>query len=407
MQIKVLYIHHAGKFGGASRSLFELIDALGNQVDARMICQQGKVIDIGKKIGIQFLPVKGVSQFDNSRFGHYRGLRWLILLREFYYLPGLIRSLYKARSAWKDIDVVHINEITLLPAIFFVKRILNKPVVVHVRSVQRNKKGIRNWLITSVINSSSDWLVAIDQTVERSIPKFDVPLSVVHNGINHSSKLSEVENAGNEDERKFFTVAMVGSIIHNKGVFEFVKAAALFKQEGKSIKFLLAGDDLVIKKEGFVKTILRKLKITHDIKKEIAKYIAENDIESIIQIMPFTTNMKSIYDNIDVLCFPSYLNAPGRPVFEAAFSNVPSIVAITQPTADTIVDKQTGLCISGPNVTELYSAIDFLYSNPKKAKEMGKAAGELAFKNFDIHKNATKIKDIYNKLIAVINKQGN
>ena len=76
--IHVLYVHHAGSFGGASRSLLELIRGFApGTVAPRLVTQRGSVSRVFRQSGIEILESAGISQFDHTRFGHYRGKRWL------------------------------------------------------------------------------------------------------------------------------------------------------------------------------------------------------------------------------------------------------------------------------------------------------------------------------------------
>ncbi|HEY0233840.1 MAG TPA: glycosyltransferase family 1 protein, partial [Afipia sp.] len=85
--MKVLYIHMAGAFGGASRSLYEAVRSFpAGAVTPVFVAPRGSVLDFFSRLG-EVIVARGISQFDNTRYGHYRGLRWLILLREMAYLP--------------------------------------------------------------------------------------------------------------------------------------------------------------------------------------------------------------------------------------------------------------------------------------------------------------------------------
>ena len=83
--------------------------------------------------------MQGVTQFDCTRFGHYRGWRWLILLRELWYLPFTVWGLFKARRMWPEIDLIHANEVTGILAARLAKALFRKALVVHIRSVQKDK----------------------------------------------------------------------------------------------------------------------------------------------------------------------------------------------------------------------------------------------------------------------------
>ena len=103
--VHVLYLHHAGAFGGASRSLLELIAAFpAGSVAPRVIVPRGAVPLLLRDSGIAVREAIGISQFDCTRYGHYRGLRGLILLRELCYLPFTLSALLSARRRWPDID---------------------------------------------------------------------------------------------------------------------------------------------------------------------------------------------------------------------------------------------------------------------------------------------------------------
>jgi len=111
-------------------------------------------------------------------------------------------------------------------------------------------------------------------------------------------------------------------------------------------------------------------------------------------------DIKYVYDRLDVLLFPSHFDAPGRPVFEAGFSSVPSVVAAENPTPDTFIPNETGLAIPARNPQALADAIAFLYDNPEERVRMGRNANELARQNFMPDTNAKKLLTIYKSILA-------
>jgi len=289
----------------------------------------------------------------------------------------------------------------LLP-IVLTKLIFKKPVVVHVRSLQQTEKTyLRIRLIKFVLKHFSDDIIAIDETVKTSIPK-GLTVDVIHNGfsleLQNLSVGKEKSNLLPQVSRDTLKVGMVGTLLLMKGVYEFIEAARICKEKKYNIHFIFAGDN-PRRVKGIKGFILRKFKFVYDVKSDIENLIHKYGMEKIVHLIKFTPNILEIYKNIDILCFPSHLNAVGRPVFEAAFFKIPSIVAITNPMKDTIIDKKTGICIEAKNPKALVDAIEYFYLNPKEIKRMGKSAYKLAMKNFDSKKNALKVLQIYNKLI--------
>ena len=119
-----------------------------------------------------------------------------------------------------------------------------------------------------------------------------------------------------------------------------------------------------------------------------------------MHFLGFREDVDNVYSQIDVLCFASHLEGAGRPVFEAAFSGVPSVVALSRPRGDTIVDGETGLIVPPRDAVALADALERLHQEPERRREMGKAACELAQSAFDIERSAEKVLTLYRKLLA-------
>ncbi len=399
--IKVLYVHHAGVFGGASRSLLEMINAFpAGEVQPFVIVQKGGVAELLQKMGIPHIQTQGISQFDNTQYGHYRGIRWLLLFREFYYAPLTLLALMRAKRKWGAMDIVHINEVTMLLPIVLAKLIFRKPVIVHIRSVQKMKGGFAAWLVRMVLENFSDFRIAIDETVKASTD--GLTNAVIHNGFAVHGSVGDDE-AGDETpllglSRASIKVAMIGNVLPFKGSYEFIEAAKLCKERGLDVDFIIVGGQSRVLK-GVSGFLLKKSGFSKDVMTDIRRYVHEHDLEDHVRIFPPTPNIKQYYENIDILCFPSYLNAVGRPVFEAAFSKVPSIVAISDPMADTIVDRHTGYCIAPKSSSAIADAIEYFCLHPGEIRRMGEAAYQLAMRNFDIKKNAVHVVEIYKEVL--------
>jgi glycosyltransferase involved in cell wall biosynthesis len=399
MSISVLYIHHCGSYGGSSRSLLEIIKAFPkNSIKPHIITQKGNVKDFFKSENSSVIEARGISQFDNTRLSYYHGVRWLILLREFYYSFYTLYAVIKARIKWKKIDIVHINEITLILPIILAKLFFSRPVIVHCRSLQRLKeKSLRSGLIRTILKKCCSMIIAIDNTVKETVPN-DLPVSVIHNGfsVNFDSRIKH--NQILTRSKCSITVGMVSNLLKIKGVYEFVEAARICVRKGLDINFLIIGRG-PHRFNAVMNFFLRKLGFTWDIESDISRLVSRYGIKDHFNMIEFIPDLNHVYKNIDILCFPSHINAVGRPVFEAAFFKVPSIVAINDPSDDTIVNGKTGICIDPGNAAQLADAIEYLAVNKRVRKQMGDAAYKLALKNFDSRKNAQKVLRVYNSLV--------
>lgn len=395
----MLYVQHVGLLGGSSRSLYELVLGFpAGAVAPHLIAPRGALADMLRARSVHVETCAGITQFDNCAYSYYRGLRWLVLLRELLLLAPSFFALRRARRRWGSFDVVHVNDVTMPFVAWAARRLFPESVVVvHARAVQSVAPTRRRALLQRLYRSCADAVIAISEHVRDSLPE-GLPVQVIHNGmaVPASATLSEEVSRGGD---RPFTAAMVGMIARSKGCLDFVAAAAVCRDRGARIHFELVGGGL--RSQHRVRDrLLAFLGLKEDICAEIKSLIEHMKLHDIVSFRPFTTDLADAYCGIDVLCFPSYLDAPGRPIFEAGFFGVPSVAAISKPRADTFVPGVTGLVVAPGRAKELAEAIMWLYEHPEVRQRMGAAAREMALERFDAAKNARTVLKLYRKLLA-------
>jgi glycosyltransferase involved in cell wall biosynthesis len=269
-----------------------------------------------------------------------------------------------------------------------------------VRSVQQ-QKGIRlrRRLLTRLLRRHADGVIAIDSTVEKSLPD-GIQACVIHNGF--APEFAEEPSAEVVAMRQRFhsgslRVGMVGSLLPLKGVYEFVEAARISRENGVNADFVIVGDNLR-PLSGIRGRILNLFGFAHDVERDLRRLIERYALHDRVQLQGFTPRISSIYESLDLLCFPSHLSATGRPVLEAAWFGVPSLAAVEQPEPDTFVDGVTGVCIPARDPEAIAFSIARLCGDRTLLKSMGEAARCLAEKNFDSSKNARLVLELYRQL---------
>jgi len=404
LKMRVLYLHPAAAYGGASKSLIELYQQLrAAGVSATVLTPRGSASAAFARVGMEVLHVKGLSQFDNTRFGHYRRLRWLILLRELYLAPFSLLALWRLRD--QRFDLIHANEITLLPFALLAKRWFKLPLVVHVRSLQRDPHaGLRSRWMTDVLRTQVDAVVAIDHTVANSLAP-EVPRTIVHNGLNLGTDVPLAADPRGPNSKP--SVALIGVLIRFKGVYEFLEAARiLVRERGVGAEFLIAGENARAQ-SGLKSKLLKLMGFSEDVESELARRIEEFGLHEHVHLLGFVSDIRSLYPRVDVLCFPSHLDAAGRPVFEAACFGIPSVVAIANPEPDAVVDGVTGLAICRPDPILLADALEKLIIDTPYRQQLGRQAQLWAAEHFSIAANARLVSDLYQRLVnASVERQG-
>jgi len=399
--MRVLYIHMTGAFAGGCRSLYEAVRALPRgEVESFFVAPRGSVHDFFVRIG-EALDTWGMSQFDNTRYNYYRGLRWLVVLRELLFLPSTILALHRAHRRWKSIDLVHVNEITGVVPWLIARRLFKAPVIVHVRSLTRNDpSSLRTRWINSLLRDKAAAVIAIDETVRGSLPP-QLAVDVIHNSFSLPTEIGAERRFGQRLNLKpgSFKVGFVGNLLRVKGIFDLIEAARLTREQGVDAEFVIVGSEA--RRSGTLwSRVLNYLKIGQDVGSEVRAKIAEYGLDDRVHMAGFTADVEQAYACMDVLCFPSHYDAPGRPIFEAAFLKIPSIVAVRQPTRDTLVDGITGLAVPPHDAAALANAIASLAADRDRATQMGAAAHELAVSNFLPARNSMKLLALYKRVLA-------
>lgn len=407
--IKVLYIDGDGPFGGASRSLYESVRALPTEsIEPYFVATRGTALEFYRQVALDVIETRGMTKFDNTRYSHYRGVRWLVLLREIFHLPFTIVSLIKARKRWSGIDLIHVNEFVYIIPALFAKVLFRVPLVVHVRSLGRkDEPSMRTKWLNVILTREADAVVAIDETIRASLHgEFEV--DVIQNSftskpalepdLQFTKKLEALRSSS-------LKLGFVGNLHHSKGLFDILEAAKLVRHAGRDVEFLIVGG-VTSADKGLKAWLLRHAGLAQNVQAELLARVESEGLSDCIHMMGPTLDIKRVYDQLDVLLFPSHYDAPGRPVFEAAFSSVPCIAAINNPSADTLVHGETGLAIPAQNPSKLAEAIMYFADNPSEILRMGANAKKLAESNFDPATNAQKLLVVYNRVIHASKSAG-
>ena len=375
MKKKIFVVHHHKNFSGATRSIGELILSLKNKIDFYVICPRGSSSSYFKKINKKVIEVKMVPRFNHFEIGHYTGVRWFLILRELYAFLYFFLFLIKLKLKFNKISFFHLNELELIICAPLINLFFDAKITAHLRSRLEKKKGkIRSNVLKKLIKKYLFKIIAIDYDCYETTSLKKIT-KIIYNGIFHKNlKISKKNNS-------LLTFGFIGSFIKRKGIFELIKVFKNLDLKNYNVKLICVGNT---GKNNFLLNIF-------NIEKNFNKFLHEENMLSNknIKILPPTHNLSNFYSKIDVIIFPGYMNAVGRPVIEASWFKKPSIIGLNKYNKDTAV-KNTCLIFEPGNLLSLEKKILYLVRNKSKIKKMGKNAFFNAKKNFDIKKNSVK-----------------
>jgi glycosyltransferase involved in cell wall biosynthesis len=162
-------------------------------------------------------------------------------------------------------------------------------------------------------------------------------------------------------------VVLVGRMLHDKGVVEFVEAARLLRAQGGRARFVLVGDP---DRENPTSLSGAQLKAWRD--------------EGVVEWHAWRDDMPVVYQGAHLVCLPSYREGLPKALLEAAAS-ARAIVATDVPGCREIVRKgENGLLVPPRDPRALAEALHTLLDDPERRRRMGWRGREIVEKEFSL-----------------------
>ena len=349
--------------------------------------------------------VKGVS------FGKYNGLGIIYVGYKTSNIP-LVKNYYKNEVFWKDTvvflenylareqyDIIHAqHQMTIIPSIIVGNK-LSIPVVSTIRdywpicyfgtmfSTALNDCGLgcrdsgkmpfkslakiytnRNVRTKQRVLKKCDRVIAVSNFVKKSI-----------SGVVDANRISVVPNImdpvnGTRNESDY--LLYVGSLSREKGILLLLDVLKRMKNAPRT---LVAADGYLME----------------DVKRRV------RDMGLNVELLGRVSHDKIISHMLSckALVFPSTWHEPlSRTLIEASMFGVPIIATDTGGTSDIINDKKTGILVE-PNAREFARKLENLTKDKKLRVRIGKGAQKNAKRKFRQRVIATKIENIYKKVL--------
>jgi glycosyltransferase involved in cell wall biosynthesis len=178
-------------------------------------------------------------------------------------------------------------------------------------------------------------------------------------------------------------VVLAARLLEDKGIFEFVAAARLLKQQGCQARFVLVGnvdpDNPTSCKQADVDSWVH---------------------EGIVEWWGYRTDMYKVLAASYLVVLPSYREGMPKVLLEAAACGRAVVTTDVPGCRDAIDVGVTGVLVPVRSVIELAKAMEDLIGAPLKCKTMGNAGRKLAERAFDVRQVVKKHMSIYLELIA-------
>jgi len=176
------------------------------------------------------------------------------------------------------------------------------------------------------------------------------------------------------------TVVMLGRLIRQKGIPEFLEVSRRVRGRFPTARFLLAGEEDPVHPDAVSAEWVRS--------QEGIEYLGRLD-----DVVP-------LLREADLFLFPSYREGVPRAVMEAAATGLPTVAFDVPGVREAVRDGQTGYLVPDRDVDALHGRVLELLEHEEKRMGMGRAARQLAEEAFDIKAIQEAYRSLYRQLGA-------
>ena len=406
MKKKILYIQHAGALGGSCMSLLYTMQGLDHSRFEPVVAlarPSSELVKFYTENGFETVSWPGIVLWDHSTVApkpFYDPMSWLHLWQVLRYWGSTQRRTLELIDTVKP-DIVHLNSMPLSPCadIFNRKGI---PFVWHVREPPPDQ-GLRTKMIRRIMMQAPR-LIFISE-YDRQAWVEDSVGDIVKNFVNLQTFHPAEDGAavrkrlGLRPDNK--VVLYLGGIAWANGILVLLKALALLRKRLPRLICLMPGSKIgppASWQGGLARKVLPLIG-SGTLGQKVMRIIRENKLESVVRIMPFSTNIPELIATSEVLVFPATQPHFARPVVEAAAMSKPSIGSDLGGINELIEHGRTGLLVEHGNPIALAEAMIELLSKPEKAERLGRNALQKAKEEFDSKQQITKITQIYDSVL--------
>lgn len=190
-------------------------------------------------------------------------------------------------------------------------------------------------------------------------------------------------SANIKDGNRLKKVLLAARLLWDKGIAEYIDAAARLKRDGVNVEFLLAGEP-----------------DTGNPNAVQADQVNAWRDELLITPLGHVDDMARLLDEIDVMVLPSfYREGVPRSLIEAAAAGLPIITTDTPGCRDVVDEGVNGYLVPVRDSNALAEAIRKILDDQSLANRMGAAGREKALAKFDEQLVFDRTMDVYRELI--------
>ena len=361
---EILFIHPSADMYGSDKILINIIKNYNNSNNTLLIPRNGPLIETLQKE----CPQLRIIIYPQLPLIAKKNLKLKGIIKFVYSLFLFKRFLKKNRL--NSPTIVYLNTLAVTPSLFYFK---NSIKLVHVHEILKNNNVLHRFINYLAIQYSNH-IICVSNAVANNLKQIAnskaYKITTIYNGISFNKENISIPSS--RIKSKSINFALIGRIKPaQKGQILLLKAISLLKQEYlEKSRFYLIGST-VQGQEYMLDEVLDEIR-----KRKLEKYV---------KIIPFTKDIESIYQHIDVSIVPSLVeDSFPTTILESMYFKKPIIGTYIGGIPEMIESGKNGFTFTPNNAPELSEHIAFFIQHPEKIGIMGKAGQDIFNEKFTL-----------------------
>jgi len=379
--MRVAFISHNSRAGGAERALLELIDGLRDQgvVCSVLLRERGWLLE---ELDRRNLPFAIVPYRWWSSTRPY----WKHRLPDLLALVMVLPVLGQLRR-WA-VDVVLTNT-SVVAVGALAASLLRKPHIWHLHEYGKEDHGLSfdlGFSLSSKLMARLSAFVivnsrALERFYSRYIPQSQLRMIYQAVNVQERSGAEQVPKTKSARDASLHKVVLVGGIEEGKGQTEAVRALGHLKSQGVQVELSLVGTGGPADLE------------------RVKSAVSGCGLEEQVRFTGQVHDPGPIVKDSDIALMCSRSEAFGRSTIEAMKLGKPVVGARAGATPELIRENFNGLLYAPGDHLDLAQKIKFLIDNPEVARQMGENGRRWAQEEFTVEKYAGKVLQVLQEAV--------
>ncbi|MBZ5572759.1 MAG: glycosyltransferase family 4 protein [Acidobacteriia bacterium] len=258
-------------------------------------------------------------------------------------------------------------------ALLFLERRAPYGIIAHESEIYRFPNRKNELIRRGMMLEGAQWIAANSRHTKSLVEMWGIPsgkIKIIHPPIAEEAIRALVDLEQNRSTRDELNTVSICRLVQPKGIDTVIRALKILDGRGIPCRHVIAGDGV---ERTLLEGLVDELGLRHRI--QFTGHIADDEKWRLLR-------------NSDVFVMPSRVDPKmqhegfGMAFVEAAAFGLPGVGSRAGGIPDAIVDGETGILVPQDSPESLADALTFLYRNPGKREDMGRAAMQRAKSQF-------------------------